>query len=118
VPRNVDDLMLDALADCGGMVNITAVPTFLKPGAKAEAVTVSDYVDHIDYVVRRVGLAHVGISSDFDGGGGFSGWHDAADSPNLTAELVHRGYGAAEIAAMWGGNFLRLLRRAEDEAHA
>ncbi len=71
----------------------------------------SDYVDHLDYVVRRVGLAHAGISSDFDGGGGFSGWHDAADSPNLTAELVRRGYGAAEIAALWGGNFLRLLRR-------
>jgi len=116
VPRNVDDLMLDALRDCGGMVNITAVPSFLKQGAKADAVTVSDYVDHVDYVVRRVGLAHVGISSDFDGGGGFSGWHDAADSPNLTAELVRRGYGEAEIAAMWGGNFLRLLRLAEEAA--
>ena len=116
VRRNVDDLMLDALRDCGGMVNITAVPSFLKPGGKAEAVTVSDYVDHIDYVVRRVGLAHVGISSDFDGGGGFSGWHDAADSPNLTAELVRRGYGATEIAELWGGNFLRLLRVAEEGA--
>ncbi|GAC1344871.1 MAG: dipeptidase [Acetobacteraceae bacterium] len=114
VPRNVDDLMLDALRDCGGMVNITAVPAFLKPGAKGDTVTVADFVDHVDYVVRRIGLAHAGISSDFDGGGGFSGWHDAADSPNLTAELVRRGYGAAEIAALWGGNFLRLLRVAED----
>jgi membrane dipeptidase len=118
VPRNVDDLMLDALRDCGGMVNITAVPSFLKPGGKAEAVTVSDYVDHVEYVIRRVGLAHAGISSDFDGGGGFSGWHDAADSPNITAELVRRGYGASEIAALWGGNFLRLLRIAEDAADA
>ncbi len=118
VPRNVDDLMMDALRDCGGMVNITAVPSFLKLKAKAEAVTVADYVDHLEYVVRRVGLAHAGISSDFDGGGGFSGWHDAADSLNLTAELVRRGYGAAEIAALWGGNFLRLLRRAEEVADA
>ena len=118
VPRNVDDLMLDALRDCGGMVNITAVPSFLKQGAKAEAVTVSDYVDHVEYVMRRVGLAHVGISSDFDGGGGFSGWHDAADSANLTAELVRRGHGASEIAALWGGNFLRLLRLAEEKASA
>ena len=118
VPRNVDDVMLEALRDCGGMVNITAVPSFLRKGGKAAEVTVSDFVDHIDYVVRRAGLAHVGISSDFDGGGGFSGWHDAADSPNLTAELMKRGYGEAEIEALWGGNFLRLMRLAEAHAHA
>lgn len=116
VPRNVDDLMLDALRDCGGMVNITAVPGFLRPGGKADGVGVSDFVDHLEYVIRRIGLAHAGISSDFDGGGGFSDWHDAADSPNVTAELVRRGYGAAEIAALWGGNFLRLLRLAEEVA--
>ncbi len=118
VPRNVDDLMLDAIRDCGGLVSVTAVPSFLKHGAKADAVSVSDYVDHLDYIVRRVGLAHAGISSDFDGGGGFSDWHDAADSLNLTAELVRRGYGAEEIALLWGGNFLRLLRRAEEVADA
>jgi len=118
VPRNVDDLMLDALRDCGGMVNITAVPSFVRPGGRADGVTVSDYVDHIDYVVKRCGLAHVGISSDFDGGGGFSGWRDASESGNLTAELVRRGYDAAEIAALWGGNFMRLLRRAEEVADA
>ena len=116
VARNVDDLMLDALRDCGGMVNVTAVPSFIKKGGKADQVSVSDYVDHLDYIIRRVGLAHAGISSDFDGGGGFSGWHDAADSANLTAELVRRGYGHAEIAALWGGNFLRLLRVAEEAA--
>jgi membrane dipeptidase len=118
VPRNVDDLMLDALRDCEGMVNITAVPSFVRPGGRAEGVTVSDYVDHVDYVVKRCGLAHVGISSDFDGGGGFSGWRDASESGNLTAELVRRGYDAAEIQALWGGNFLRLLRRAEAAADA
>ena len=118
VPRNADDQLLDALRDCVGMVNITAVPSFVKKGAKADGVTVSDYVDHIDYVVERVGLAHAGISSDFDGGGGFSGWHDAGESANLTAELVKRGYSAAEIAQLWGGNFLRLLRAAEEAADA
>ncbi len=118
VPRNVDDLMLDALRDCEGMVNITAMPSFLRPGGRPEAVTVSDFVDHIDYVVKRCGLAHVGISSDFDGGGAFSGWRDASESGNLTAELVRRGYDAAEIGALWGGNFLRLLRRAEEVAGA
>jgi membrane dipeptidase len=118
VARNVDDLMLDALRDCGGMVNVTAVPSFLRKGGKADQVSVSDYVDHLEYVIRRVGLGHAGISSDFDGGGGFSGWHDAADSANVTAELVRRGYGHAEIAALWGGNFLRLLRLAEEAADA
>ena len=118
VARNVDDLMLDALRDSEGMVNITAVPSFVRPGGRGDGVTVSDYVDHIDYVVKRCGLAHVGISSDFDGGGGFSGWRDASESGNLTAELVRRGYGAAEIAALWGGNFLRLLRQAEEAADA
>jgi len=118
VPRNVDDLMLDALRDCGGMVNITAMPSFLRPGGRPDGVTVSDFVDHIDYVVKRCGLAHVGISSDFDGGGAFSGWRDASESGNLTAELVRRGYDAAEIGALWGGNFLRLLRRAEEAADA
>ncbi|MBO0711512.1 MAG: dipeptidase [Acetobacteraceae bacterium] len=112
-PRNLDDEQLDLLRDVGGVVQITAVSAFLKAGAKPEAVTVADFVDHIDYAVRRIGLPHVGISSDFDGGGFFSGWNDASESPNLTAELARRGYGADEIAALWGGNFLRVLRAAE-----
>lgn len=112
-PRNLDDEQLDVLRDVGGVVQITAVSAFLKAGAKPEAVAVADFVDHIDYAVRRIGLAHVGISSDFDGGGYFSGWNDAAEGPNLTAELVRRGYGPAEIAQLWGGNFLRVLRAAE-----
>lgn len=112
-PRNLDDVQLDALRDAGGVVQITAVSAFLKPGAKPEQVTVADFADHIDYAVRRIGIAHVGISSDFDGGGWFSGWNDASESPNLTAELLRRGYGADEIASLWGGNFLRVLRMAE-----
>ncbi|MDP9095680.1 MAG: dipeptidase, partial [Pseudomonadota bacterium] len=118
VPRNVDDLMLEAIRDCGGMVNVTAVPSFVRKGGKAAEVSVKDFVDHIDYIVQRAGLAHCGISSDFDGGGGFSDWYDAADSANITAELLRRGYGASEVAALWGGNFLRLLRVAEEAASA
>ncbi len=114
--RNLDDEQLDALRDVGGVVQITAVPSFLKAGKKADEVTVADYVDHMDYAVKRIGLAHVGISSDFDGGGGFLGWRNASESPNLTAELVRRGYDADDIAALWGGNFLRVLRLAEQVA--
>ena len=115
-PRNLDDAQLDALRDVGGMVNITAVSGFLRRRARPEEVTVKDYVDHVDYAVNRIGLAHVGISSDFDGGGGFSGWMDIGESQHLTAELLARGYDRAAIAALWGGNFLRVLRRAEDIA--
>ncbi len=115
-PRNLDDEQLDALRDVGGMVNITAVSGFLRAGAKPEQVTVSDYVDHLDYAVKRIGLDHVGISSDFDGGGGFSGWKDASECPAMTEELVRRGYDEKAIAALWGGNFLRILRQAEAAA--
>jgi len=111
--RNLDDEQLDALRDVGGVVQITAVPSFLRAGKKANEVGVGDYMDHLDYAVKRIGLEHVGISSDFDGGGGFVGWRDAGESANLTAELVRRGYGAEDIAALWGGNFLRVLRLAE-----
>ena len=115
-PRNMDDGQLDALRDTGGVIQITAVPGFIRPGGKADQVTVPDFVDHIDYAVQRIGIDHVGIGSDFDGGGGFSGWRDAGESANLTIELVRRGYGAAEIAALWGGNFLRVMRIAGDNA--
>ena len=115
-PRNLDDEQLDALRDVGGVVHVTAVAGFLRADAKPESVTVVDFANHIDHAVRRIGVAHVGISSDFDGGGGFTGWHDAADSPNITAELVRRGYGREELAALWGGNFLRVLRQAETAA--
>jgi membrane dipeptidase len=115
-PRNLDDEQLDALRDVGGVIQVTAVPSFLRAGRKADEVTVADYADHIDYAVRRIGLEHVGISSDFDGGGGFTGWRDASESANITTELARRGYGAAEIAALWGGNFLRVLRLAEARA--
>jgi membrane dipeptidase len=115
-PRNLDDEQLDALRDVDGVVQITAVPHFLRAGGKVDTVTPADFAEHVDYAVRRIGLAHVGISSDFDGGGGFSGWRDAAESPAITAELAGRGYGAADLAALWSGNFLRVLRRAEHVA--
>jgi membrane dipeptidase len=77
---------------------------------------VAAFVDHIDYAVQLIGLDHVGISSDFDGGGGVEGWDDASESFNVTLELVRRGYSEAEIARLWGGNLLRALRRVEEVA--
>lgn len=73
------------------------------------AVGISDFVDHIDYLVEKMGLDHVGISSDFDGGGGIEGWSDASETMNVTIELVRRGYTEAQIAQLWSGNLLRVL---------
>jgi membrane dipeptidase len=70
---------------------------------------VSDFVDHIDYLVQKIGIDHVGISSDFDGGGGVEGWNDASEAFNVTLELVRRGYTEAEIGKLWSGNLLRVL---------
>lgn len=75
--------------------------------------TVADFVDHVDYAVERIGIDHVGISSDFDGGGGVSGWADASETLNVTIELLRRGYTEAEIGQLWGGNLLRVWREAE-----
>ena len=76
-------------------------------------VDVSDFVDHIDYLVEKVGIDQVGISSDFDGGGGIDGWNDASESFNVTLELVKRGYTEKEIAKLWGENLLRVLDEVE-----
>ncbi len=74
---------------------------------------VAAFVDHIDYAVALIGLDHVGISSDFDGGGGVDGWSHAGETFNVTLELVRRGYTEAQIAQLWGGNLLRVLREVE-----
>jgi membrane dipeptidase len=72
-------------------------------------VTVDDFVDHIDYMVKLIGIDHVGISSDFDGGGGIQGWNDASETYNVTLELVKRGYTQDQINKLWGENLLRVL---------
>jgi membrane dipeptidase len=71
--------------------------------------TVKDFVDHIDYAVKLIGIDHVGISSDFDGGGGVEGWSDASETFNVTLELVRRGYTEEQIGKIWSGNLLRVM---------
>ncbi len=86
-----------------------------KPRIEAEVdpvappVDVADFVDHIDHIVQLIGIDHVGISSDFDGGGGVKGWNDASETFNVTLELVRRGYTEEQIAKLWSGNLLRVL---------
>ena len=112
-PRNMNDEQLLALRDNGGVVQIVAFNTYLKAGG---AATVADFVDHIDYAVNLIGVEHVGISSDFGGGGGVTGWNNAAETFNVTLELVRRGYTEAQIGMIWGGNVLRILAAAEQIA--
>jgi len=71
--------------------------------------TVADFANHIDYAVKLIGIDHVGISSDFDGGGGVDGWRNASETFNVTLELVRRGYTEEQIAKIWSGNLLRVL---------
>src|SRR5262245_49422407 len=82
----------------------------------AGRATVKDFVDEIDYAVKLIGLDHVGISSDFDGGGGIDGWNSAAESFNVTLELVRRGYTDEQIGKIWSGNLLRVWREVEQVA--
>ena len=79
----------------------------------AGRASVRDFVDHIDYAVKLIGIDHVGISSDFDGGGGIDGWNNAAETFNVTLELVRRGYTEEQIAKIWSGNLLRVWGEVE-----
>lgn len=74
---------------------------------------VANLVDHMDYAIKRIGIDHVGISSDFNGGGGIQGWSNAAETINVTLELVRRGYTEEQIAKLWGGNLLHVMEQVE-----
>lgn len=78
--------------------------------------TIKEFIDHIDYIAKRIGPEHVGVGTDFNHGSGVSGFDSEADAANVTAELVNRGYTQEQIAGIWGGNFLRVWRAAEKAA--
>jgi len=109
--RNLDKALQDSIRATGNLEKITAlVDAKVETIADfPEGVNVSDFVDHIDYLVGKIGLDHVGISSDFDGGGGVEGWNDASETFNVTLELVRRGYTETQIEQLWSGNLLRVL---------
>ena len=133
-PRNLDDEQLLWVKENGGVVQTVALALFVnkvkhekylnaienledksnkedleKLKKEFPPVNVSDFVDHIDYIKNKIGIDHVGISSDFDGGGGIEGWQDASETFNVTLELVKRGYTEEEISKIWSGNLLRVL---------
>jgi membrane dipeptidase len=107
-PRNLTDDQLRAIAKNGGTVQIVAYSGFLKVPSKEANLSV--FVDHIDHAVKIAGIDHVGIGSDFDGGGGIPGFQDPSECVNVTAELIRRGYSDKDIGKIWGGNLLRVWR--------
>jgi len=80
----------------------------------APPVSVVDFVNHVEYLVEKMGIDHVGISSDFDGGGGIEGWSNASETLNVTKELVNRGFEEEEIKKIWGDNLLRVMEEVEN----
>lgn len=107
-----------AIRKLKGDAKETAIAIYMKLSEEAKTdmkpsefppVNVADFADHIDYLVKKMGIEHVGISSDFDGGGGVEGWNDASETLNITKELVKRGYSEEQIAKLWSGNLLRVL---------
>ena len=114
-PRNLDDEQLNWVKNNGGVVRTTALGAFLTD-RKDPPPNMDDFMDHIDYMVEKIGIDHVGISSDFDGGGGIVGWEDASETMNVTDALRERGYSEQEIQKLWGGNLLRVLDKVQEVA--
>jgi membrane dipeptidase len=154
-PRNLNDDMLLALKDNGGVIQICILSEYIKtpdPNPELDArlrelrekygeynslpdvkkkemrnehqaikdkykklATVKDVVDHIDHVIQVIGVDYVGIGTDFDGGGGVEGCKTVADMKNITIELLRRGYKKADIAKIWGGNIMRVLKEVEQK---
>jgi len=169
IPRNLSDRELQLIKNSGGVVQIVAFSSYLRPltqktqdklnalrakfdlpplpnlamalmpgdpiiaawpeqrfGSYASQLyaildeepkaSLKDLGDAIDYTVRKIGIDHVGIASDFNEGGGVQGWDDVSQVRNVTAELIQRGYSEADIAKLWGGNFLRVWAQVEKAA--
>ncbi len=113
-PRNLYDDQLKALAKKGGIIQIVCYAGFLKNDEGQANVKI--YVDHIEHAVKVAGIDHVGIGSDFDGGGGVPGFDDHSEALNVTIELVKRRYSEEDIIKIWGANFLRVWREVEKVA--
>jgi microsomal dipeptidase-like Zn-dependent dipeptidase len=117
--RNLSDEELELIRKNGGVVQVVAFSNYLRAapaadeGHAAAPATMAQYVDSIVYAVKKMGIDHVGISSDFNHGGGVAGWQNEGEGPNVTAELLRRGYSERDIAKLWGGNFLRVWGEAQ-----
>jgi membrane dipeptidase len=112
--RNLTDEQLKALAKNGGVVQVCFLDRYINKDYKNASVM--DVIDHIDHIVKVAGIDHVGIGTDFDGGGGVIGCEGDNDLIQITCKLLERGYSEQDIAKIWGGNFLRVLSQVQAAA--
>jgi len=110
-PRNLTDDQMRALAQRGGVMQVTLYHGFLVENGPA---TLDDALRHLEHAIDVMGIDHVGIGTDFDGDGGVSGLADSSELPHLTRELLRRGYDEDALAKIWGGNFLRVMRQVQN----
>jgi membrane dipeptidase len=115
--RNLTDGQIKALAEKGGVINLSFCAGFIKEGIgfgdpeALKKVTVEDWLDHLDHAVELVGTSHVGIGSDLDGGCGFPGLDDVTKFPSLTEGMVSRGYSDEDVKKILGANDLRVFKK-------
>lgn len=109
--RNLTDEQLRALAQQGGVVQVCPCPDFLRKDLKN--ATLSDFMNHLQHCIEVAGIDHVGIGTDFDGGGGVKGCNGDNDLINITVRLLEAGYTEEEIGKLWGGNFLRVMKEVQ-----
>lgn len=112
-PRNLTDGQLRDIAECGGVVQITLYPGFLRTQDEA---TVMDAVRHLEHAIDIAGIDHVGIGTDFDGDGGVRGMADASEMTNFTRILMERNFSERDIEKIWGGNWIRVMTQAQAAA--
>lgn len=117
IPRNLTDKEIIAIAEKGGLIQVSIGRYFLSTLPKAE-VGISHLMEHINYVVDLVGIDHVGIGSDFDGGGGIVGVEDMGKMKAITRALLEEGYTSEEIGKLWGDNVLRVMEAARTYAES
>jgi membrane dipeptidase len=115
--RNLTDEQIIALAENGGVLNLSFCAGFIKEGTgfgnpeTIKKVTIEDWLDHLDHAVKLVGTNHVGVGSDFDGGCGFPGLDDITKFPSLTEGMVSRGYSNEDIRKILGSNNMRVFKK-------
>lgn len=113
--RNLRDEEIRAISAKGGVIQVATGRFFLSNLPKKE-VTVKHLADHIDHVVKIAGIEHVGLGTDFDGGGGVVGLENVSKMKNLTIELLKRGYTLQQLELFWGGNLLRVWKEVRSTA--
>ena len=112
-PRNLTDDQMRALAQKGGVVQVTFYHGFLKSEGEASII---DAIAHLNHMVKIMGVEHVGIGTDFDGDGGVRGIASASELINFTRRLLRERYTNEEIQMLWGGNFLRVMQQVQQAA--